>query len=109
MKAGKKHRCHIGPTTAEYDGYASMALLVEGLRAAGGHPTQSQLVSALSGIKHFTAAGLLGNHSLNLAQRSGLVTGPDNCIYITKRNGSSFQLVTGADPICGTAIGPASS
>jgi hypothetical protein len=53
MKAGKKRRYHIGPTTAEYDGYASGAFLVQGLRAAGGHPTRSQLISALSGIKHY--------------------------------------------------------
>jgi branched-chain amino acid transport system substrate-binding protein len=96
------------PTTAEYDGYASMALLAQGIKAAGGNPTQTQLIKALSDINDFSAAGLLGSHTLNLAQRSGIVTGPDNCVYVTQLIGSGFKLVSGADPICGTVLGGAS-
>jgi ABC-type branched-subunit amino acid transport system substrate-binding protein len=92
------------PTVAEYVGYASVDMLVRGLKAAGPNPTPTSLISSLAGIRDFSAAGLLGNHTLNLAQRSGIAAGPDNCSYITKLSGSSFQLVAGAEPICGTLL-----
>jgi hypothetical protein len=92
------------PTFAEYAGYTSVALLVEGLNAAGPDPGRAALISALSGITHFNAAGLFGTHSVNMADRSTAAVGVDNCYWITKLSGSTFQLVPGADPICGTVI-----
>jgi branched-chain amino acid transport system substrate-binding protein len=92
------------PTYAEYAGYASVALYVDALKAAGAAPTASKLISALKGIKAFDAAGLLGSHTLDMAQRTGIVNGPDNCIYMTKASGGGFVVVSGADPICGTII-----
>ncbi len=99
-KAGVTH----DPTYAEYAGYTSVALFLDGLKAAGGVPTSSQLVSALAGLKAFNAAGLLGSHTLDMGQRTGIVNGPGNCFYMTKASGGSFLLVQGADPICGTVI-----
>jgi ABC-type branched-subunit amino acid transport system substrate-binding protein len=92
------------PTYGEYSGYTSIAMLVDGLRAAGKSPTRAGLISALSGIKNFDAAGLFGGRTLDLSQRSGFVLGLDNCFYVTKLSGSTFQVVSGAAPICGTVI-----
>jgi branched-chain amino acid transport system substrate-binding protein len=92
------------PTYAEYSGYASVALLLEGLKAAGSHPTHASLIAALNGVKNFNADGLFGTHSFNLDDRQGSPLGVDGCFYVTKLVGSTFQLVPGADPICGTLI-----
>ena len=92
------------PTYAEYAGYTSVLLLVQGLQAAGTNPTPAGLIRALSGITDFTAGGLYGSHHLDLSQRNNDVTGVDNCYWITKLSGSTFNLVANADPICGTVI-----
>jgi ABC-type branched-subunit amino acid transport system substrate-binding protein len=87
------------PTYAEYAGYAAIAMLDQGLKAAGTSPTHAALISALSGITRYDAAGLYGNRPLNVSQRQ-----QELCSYITKLSGSTFELVTGADPLCGTVI-----
>lgn len=92
------------PTFAEYAGYTSMLLLVQGLEAAGSNPTQAKLISALNSVHDFNADGLFGNESLNMSDHTALPNGPGECEYITKLTGLSFQLVPGADPICGTII-----
>jgi ABC-type branched-subunit amino acid transport system substrate-binding protein len=92
------------PTYAEYAGYTSVALLVDGFKAAGANPSQAALITALSNLHHFTAAGLFGSHSLDLSVRNGDVVGVDNCYWVTKLSGSTFKLVSGADPICGHVI-----
>jgi ABC-type branched-subunit amino acid transport system substrate-binding protein len=92
------------PTYAEYAGYTSVLLLVQGLQAAGSNPSQAGLIHGLSGITDFTAGGLFGSHHLDLSQRSNDVVGVDNCYWITKLSGSTFDLVSNADPICGTVI-----
>jgi branched-chain amino acid transport system substrate-binding protein len=92
------------PTASEYDGYASVDLLVRGLKVAGPNPNQAGLISALSTVTDFSAAGLLGSHTLNLGQRIGFTGGPDNCSYVTKLSGSGFALVPGAEPVCGNFI-----
>jgi ABC-type branched-subunit amino acid transport system substrate-binding protein len=91
------------PTYAEYAGYTSIALLVQGLKGAGSNPTQSSLINALSHVTNFNAAGLFGSHSINLSQRVGSL-GPDNCYWFAKYNGSTFQPVSGAVPLCGTVV-----
>jgi ABC-type branched-subunit amino acid transport system substrate-binding protein len=91
------------PTYAEYSGYSSVALLVQGLQGAGSNPSQSGLINALSRVTNFNAAGLFGSHAVNLSQRAG-TQGPDNCGWYTKYSGSTFQLVPGADPLCGTVV-----
>ena len=92
------------PTYGEYAGYTSVALLVRGLEAAGTDPTRPALIGALSGITDFNAAGLYGSHTLDMGDRSTAAVGVDNCYWITKLAGSTFQLVPGADPICGSVI-----
>ncbi len=92
------------PTVAEYNTYASVILLVQALQAAGPNPTQASLIAALSGIHDFTAGGLYGTHHLDINNRTSIVSGVDNCEWVTKLSGSTFQLVPGADPICGSVI-----
>jgi branched-chain amino acid transport system substrate-binding protein len=91
------------PTYAEYAGYTSIAMLVQGLQGAGSNPSQSSLINSLSHITSFNAAGLLGSHPLNLTQRVGTL-GPDNCYWFTKYSGTTFQPVSGAVPLCGTVV-----
>jgi branched-chain amino acid transport system substrate-binding protein len=81
-----------------------MALLMRGLHAVGSEPTRSSFINALSQVKDFDALGLLGSHKLDLSRNGTVVFGPDNCVYITQLVGSSFRLVDGADPICGSVI-----
>jgi ABC-type branched-subunit amino acid transport system substrate-binding protein len=92
------------PTYAEYAGYTSTIMLVDGLKAAGSNPTQASLITALSGIHNWNAGGLYGSRTLDLGQRQGFVLGVDNCFYVTKLQGSTFQLVPGATPICGDVV-----
>lgn len=92
------------PTYAEYCAYASVAALLEALKATGPNPSHSALVSALDGVKDFNAAGLLGDHHFDLSDRVGTATGVDACSYMVKLEGSAFQLVPNADPICGHEI-----
>ncbi|HXW35276.1 MAG TPA: ABC transporter substrate-binding protein [Acidimicrobiales bacterium] len=95
---------HGDPTYGEYVGYTSIGLLVQGLEAAGSSPTQASLIKGLSGITNFNALGLFGSHTLDLSDRTATVIGVDNCYWITKLSGSTFDLVPGMDPICGTIV-----
>lgn len=92
------------PTYAEYDGYTAVALLVQALQGAGSNPTQAKVLSTLSKVHGFDAAGLLGTHTIDFSKRVASPTGPGNCEYFTKLAGSKFELVPGADPLCGTII-----
>ncbi|MCU4182891.1 ABC transporter substrate-binding protein [Acidiferrimicrobium sp. IK] len=93
------------PTYAEYNGYASMALLVQGLQGDGGSLSHAALIASLGKITNFDAAGLLGSHTLNLNDRAASAVGIDGgCTYITKLQGKTFNLVPGAEPICGQEI-----
>jgi hypothetical protein len=47
---------------------------------------------------------LLGTHTLDLAQRHGIVSGPGNCNYFVQYQGTVFKLVPGATPLCGETI-----
>jgi branched-chain amino acid transport system substrate-binding protein len=93
------------PTFAEYLGYLSVDALVQGLKAAGSNPTQGAVINALQGMDNYTGAGLYGSHSVafNLAAR-GQNAGADGCEWITQYQGSTFHLVPGMDPICGSII-----
>jgi ABC-type branched-subunit amino acid transport system substrate-binding protein len=90
------------PTYAEYNGYASILLLVQGLKAAGANPTQASLITALSAIHSFNADGLFGAHPIDINDRTG--ASADNCTWVTELSGSTFKLVPGADPVCGKVI-----
>jgi branched-chain amino acid transport system substrate-binding protein len=87
------------PTYPEYQGYASVALLEQGMKAAGSNPTQASLIKGLDTVTSFDAYGLYGSNPVNVAGRQS-----QSCTYITRFDGSAFQLVQGASPICGTVI-----
>jgi branched-chain amino acid transport system substrate-binding protein len=88
------------PTFAEYTAYASVALLVQGLHGAGSNPTSASLLQSLSQIHSFDAAGLYGAHPIDINDRTTIAT----CSWYTKFVGTSFQLVSGAEPLCGQII-----
>jgi len=92
------------PTFSEYQGYLSVDLLVQGLEKAGPNPSRAHLIAALNGIKNFNAAGLLGSHTLNIGARTPVPSGVDNCLWFTRLSGTEFQLVPGAEPLCGSLI-----
>lgn len=90
------------PTYAEYNGYLSVGLLALGLHGAGANPSQAALIRSLSAIHDWDAFGLVGSHPIDLDNRGA--NGMTNCSWVTKLSGSSFELVPGADPICGTLV-----
>ncbi len=92
------------PTFAQYDGYLAVGLLVQGLKAAGANPGPAAIIAGLSSIHDFTGLGLYGSHHLDVNDRTTIAYGVDNCLWITKLEGSVFKTVPGADPICGTVI-----
>ncbi len=92
------------PTYAEYEGYASVAMLLQALQTTGANPSHSALISALNGIQNFNALGLLGSHPFAPGAHLSVPGSPGNCVYVTKLSGSSFDLVPGADPVCGTPL-----
>jgi branched-chain amino acid transport system substrate-binding protein len=68
-------------------------------------PCHVSVIKALSGIHNWTAAGLFGTHTMDINNKTSIIGGPDNCEWVTKLVGTSFQLVPGGDPICGTDTG----
>jgi ABC-type branched-subunit amino acid transport system substrate-binding protein len=92
------------PTANMYSGYVAIGLLDQGLTAAGSNPTKAALITALSSIHDFSALGLWGGRKLDINDRQNIASGVDNCSWLAKLSGSSFQLVAGADPICGTVL-----
>lgn len=93
------------PSLAIYGGYLSVVLLVRGLKAAGS-TDHAALISALSNIHDWDAAGLFGNgKTMDINDRDNIITGAGNCEYATKLVGKRFELVKGADPICGKDTG----
>ena len=92
------------PTFAEYQGYASVNAIVRGLQATGPNATYASLIRGLTSVHNFDAAGLLDGHTVDFGSRATTAFGPGNCLYMTKLVGSTFQLVPGANPICGTIV-----
>ena len=89
------------PTEAEYNGYVSVGLLLEGLKAAGKNPTQASLISALSKVHDYDGLGLFGSHPIDIANRT---TYSGGCDWVGKLEGTKFDLIPGAEPICGKTI-----
>jgi branched-chain amino acid transport system substrate-binding protein len=93
------------PTLSEYLGYLSIDALVSGLKLTGPNPSHAALINAMDGITNYAAAGLWGGHTASFAPSSrGTVAGADNCTWIVQYNGSSFHLVSGLDPQCGSQV-----
>jgi ABC-type branched-subunit amino acid transport system substrate-binding protein len=93
------------PTFGEYDGYTTVGLLLRGLEAAGTSPSAPSLINALSHIHNWDDLGLWGGRTLDINNRTAPIQGPGNCAWITRFEGRSFQLVAGANPICGQIVG----
>jgi len=92
------------PTSAEYNGYESVGLLLQGLKGAGSNPTSASLLSSLSKIHNWNALGMWGGRTMNINNRTSIVSGVDNCIWVAKLVGKGFDLVPGADPVCGKTV-----
>jgi branched-chain amino acid transport system substrate-binding protein len=92
------------PTSIDYNGYTAIGLLVRGLKAAGANPTQASLINALSQIHDWNALGLYGSHTMDINDKNNIVGGPDNCEWYAKLVGNGFQLVPGAEPLCGKLV-----
>jgi ABC-type branched-subunit amino acid transport system substrate-binding protein len=92
------------PTAIEYNAYTAVGLLVRGLKAAGAHPTQASVIAALSQVHDWNALGLYGNKTLDINDRTNIIGGVDNCEWYAKLVGTSFELVPGAEPICGQRV-----
>jgi len=95
---------HGVPTYAMYNGYASVGLLVRALKENGGNTDQPAIIAGLQKIHDWNALGLWGSHTLDINDRENVVGGADNCTWATKLVGDKFQLVQGADPICGKVL-----
>jgi branched-chain amino acid transport system substrate-binding protein len=106
MNALRKVGVTGDPTYAEYAGYSAVALLAQGLEGTGPNPSRTGLISALSRITSFNSWGLIGTQSISMAERTAEtnVAGAKACLYVTKLSGTSFHLVPGMDPFCGTVI-----
>jgi ABC-type branched-subunit amino acid transport system substrate-binding protein len=91
-------------TSAQYNGYTAVGLLVRALKATAGNKDSATLISTLSNIHDWDALGLFGSHKLDLSDRTNAASGVDNCLWVTKLEGSTFKLVSGADPVCGKTL-----
>jgi ABC-type branched-subunit amino acid transport system substrate-binding protein len=92
------------PTSIDYNAYTAIGLLVRGLKAAGGNPTQASLIEALSQIHDWNALGLYGSRTMDINDRVNITAGVDNCEWFAKLVGNGFQLVPGAEPLCGKLV-----
>ncbi len=92
------------PTVASYNGYLSVGLLVQALKDAKGSTKASDIIGALNNIHSWDGLGLYGTHRLDLSDRTNIVSGVDNCLWMTKLEGDKFTLVKGATPICGKTL-----
>jgi branched-chain amino acid transport system substrate-binding protein len=81
------------PTFAEYEAYAAVAGLADGLEKAGANPTSASFTSALRSDNTFNAFGLYGTHDVDFSQFGSVAggVGPDN-------------LLQGDTPVCGTIV-----
>ena len=93
------------PNLGAYEGYESILLLTQGLQGAPANPNAGELVASLAKISDFTAGGLYGGKHVDVNDRVGVTGGPGHCLWMVKFVGTTFQLVPGADPICGAPTG----
>jgi ABC-type branched-subunit amino acid transport system substrate-binding protein len=93
------------PTFAEYYGYLSVDALVQGLEAGGSNPTQASFINTMLQMNNYQGQGLWGGHSISwvMADR-GQVSGADNCEWVTRYEGTTFNPVAGLSPICGQTV-----
>jgi ABC-type branched-subunit amino acid transport system substrate-binding protein len=93
------------PSLAIYGGYLSVVLLVRGWKDAGS-TDKAAVITALSNVHDWDSAGLFPEgKTMDINDRENIITGADNCEFATKLVGTKFELVKGADPICGKDTG----
>ncbi len=92
------------PTYAEYNGYLSTGLLVRALKAAGSNPSKASIITALTAIHDYDGLGLWGGRKSDPNDRTNTIAGVDNCLWFVKLVGSTFEVVKGAAPLCGTEV-----
>jgi branched-chain amino acid transport system substrate-binding protein len=92
------------PTYAEYNGYLSAGLLVRALKAAGSDPSKESITTALTAIHDYDGLGLWGGRKSDPNDRTNTIAGVGNCLWFVKLVGSSFEVVKGAAPLCGTEV-----
>ncbi len=92
------------PTQAGYDGYESVGLLLQGLKGAGNNPTSASLIASLSKIHNWNALGMWGGRTLDINNRTSIIGGVDNCMWIAKLEANGYVEVPGAAPICGKPV-----
>jgi ABC-type branched-subunit amino acid transport system substrate-binding protein len=92
------------PGYGTYNGYASVGLLVQALKGAGGATDSAAILKALSGVHKWDGLGLFGGRTIDVADRASSPAGVDGCFWVARLEGSTFKTVKGADPICGSII-----
>jgi ABC-type branched-subunit amino acid transport system substrate-binding protein len=103
----QKYEGITGDVDAEVtSGWLAADLLIQGLKIAGPNATRSQLISAISGITDYTGTGL-ETEPINFKTIAGTQDGslgPGYCTWFTELQGSTFSVVGGPKPFCGTVI-----
>ena len=103
----KKYEGISGDVDAEVTaGWLSADLLIQALKITGPNATQSQLISALSGITNYTGDGL-ETKPIDFktdwgTQDGGL--GQGYCTWFTQLQGTKFAVIDGPQPYCGKLI-----
>jgi branched-chain amino acid transport system substrate-binding protein len=84
------------PTFAEQYAYLTMVAFVDGLKAAGPHPTRQSFMAAMNNIKNYDGNGLLAPEHIAFHDYAP----PTSCLWVAQLKGSSFHVVPGT-PLCG--------
>jgi branched-chain amino acid transport system substrate-binding protein len=94
------------PYYNDIQGWVLADLFIRGLEAAGSNPTAASFISGLRKVNNYVAGGLYAK-PIDFSQfgNLGIGVGPGNCVYISKLQGKTFQVIPGANPVCGTSTG----
>ena len=92
------------PSFGTYNGYVAAGLLVRALKATGGNTSAAALIGALANIHDWDALGLFGGHKVDINDRVNVVSGADNCAWITKLENNAFTPVSSLSPVCGDLV-----
>jgi branched-chain amino acid transport system substrate-binding protein len=94
------------PYYNDIQGWVLADLFIKGLESAGSNPTASSFISGLRKVNDYVAGGLYAK-PIDFSQfgNLGIGVGPGNCVYISKLEGKTFQIIPGANPVCGTSTG----
>jgi branched-chain amino acid transport system substrate-binding protein len=94
------------PYDNDIEGWVQADLFIRGLQAAGASPTADSFISGLRKVNNYLGAGLYAK-PIDFSQYGtlGQGLGPNNCVYISKLQGSTFRVIPAANPVCGTSTG----